>query len=151
MLTPKWLLDLLYVRDRVFLGLLLAGVAALVIVPSLVRRAHVKIMLLTLSVIIVATEFSGALNFGDRALLLFAPLIGFLTLAPLIVVGSRWPKLSKVLIVSMMILLMFSAGVGFWGSSFAPTGLYVQGANPSSMSGRPLTCICLFRAGKIVY
>ena len=139
MLTPKWLLDLLYVRDRVFLGLLLAGVAALVIVPSLVRRAHVKIMLLTLSVIIVATEFSGALNFGDRALLLFAPLIGFLTLAPLIVVGSRWPKLSKVLIVSMMILLMFSAGVGFWGSSFAPTGLYVQGANPSSMSGRPLT------------
>src|SRR5437899_2879594 len=138
-LTPKWLLDLLYVRGHVFLGLLLAGVAALVIVPALVRRAHVKILLLTLSVIIVITEFSGALNFGDRGLLLFAPLVGFLTLAPLIVVGSRWPKLSKVVIVSLMILLMFTAGVGFWGSSYAPTGLYVQGANPSSMSGRPLT------------
>jgi hypothetical protein len=139
LLTPKWILDLLYVRGHLFLGLLLAGVAALIVVPTLVRRAHVKILLLTLAAITVFTEFSGALNFGDRALLLFAPLIGFLTLAPLIVLGSRWPKLGKVVTVSLMILLMFAAGVGFWGSSYAPTGLYVQGAYPSSASGRPLT------------
>ncbi len=138
-LTPKWLLDLLYVRDYLFLGLLLAGLAMLVLVPILVRRAHVKILLLTVALIIVVTEFSEALNFGDRAFLLFAPLIGFLTFVPLIVLGSRWPKPSKVAAVSLVVLLMFSIGVGFWGSSFAPTGLYVQGANPSLASGRPVT------------
>jgi len=138
-LTPKWLLDLLYVRDYLFLGLLLAGLAMLVLVPILVRRAHVKILLLTVALIIVVTEFSEALNFGDRAFLLFAPLIGFLTFVPLIVLGSRWPKPSKVAAVSLVVLLMLSIGVGFWGSSFAPTGLYVQGANPSLASGRPVT------------
>src|SRR2546425_11536890 len=138
-LTPKWMHDLLYVRDYLFLGLLLAGLAMLVLVPILVRRAHVKILLLTVAFIIVATEFSEALNFGDRAFLLFAPLIGFLTFVPLIVLGSRWPKPSKVAAVSLVVLLMFSIGVGFWGSSFAPTGLYVQGANPSLASGRPVT------------
>jgi hypothetical protein len=137
--TPKWILDLLYVRDHVFLGLLLAGLAALVLVPALVRRAHVKILLLTVAMIIVITEFSGALNFGDRALLLFAPLIGFLTIAPLIVIGSRWPKLGRVAAVALLILLMIAAGVGFWASSYAPIGLYVQGADPSSASGRPVT------------
>ena len=138
-LTPKWMHDLLYVRDYLFLGLLLAGLAMLVLVPILVRRAHVKILLLTVAFVIVATEFSEALNFGDRAFLLFAPLIGFLTFVPLIVLGSRWPKPSKVAAVSLVVLLMFSMGVGFWGSSFAPTGLYVQGANPSLASGRPVT------------
>jgi hypothetical protein len=138
-LTPKWMLDLLYVRDYLFLGLLLAGLAMLVLVPILVRRAHVKILLLTAALIIVVTEFSEALNFGDRAFLLFAPLIGFLTFVPLIVLGSRWPKPSRVAAVSLVVLLMFSIGVGFWGSSFAPTGLYLQGANPSLASGRPVT------------
>ena len=138
-LIPKWILDLLYVRDHVFLGLLLAGLAALILVPALVRRAHLKILLLTVAVITVVTEFSGALNFGDRALLLFAPLIGFFTIAPLTVLGSRWPRLGKTVVVSLMIMLVFAAGVGLWASSYAPTGLYVQGADPSSASGRPVT------------
>jgi hypothetical protein len=38
-----------------------------------------------------------------------------------------------------MIMLVFAAGVGFWASSYAPTGLYTQGANSSSASGRPVT------------
>ncbi len=138
-LTPKWILNLLVVRDYVFLGLLLAGLVLLVLVPTMVRRAHVKILLLTIALIAVVTEFSEALNFGDRAFLLFAPLIGFLTFVPLIVLGYRWPKPSKVVAVSFMVLLMFSLGVGFWGSSYAPTGIYTQGANPSMASGRPLT------------
>ncbi|HMB67574.1 MAG TPA: hypothetical protein VKM96_06470, partial [Candidatus Bathyarchaeia archaeon] len=138
-LTPKWILDLLYVRDHVFLGLLLAGLAALILVPALVRRAHLKILLLTVAVITVVTEFSGALNFGDRALLLFAPLIGFFTIAPLTVLGSRWPRLGKAVVVSLMIMLVFAAGVGLWASSYAPTGLYMQGADPSTASGRPVT------------
>jgi len=138
-LTPKWMLDLLVVRDYLFLGLLLAGLALLVLVPILVRRAHVKILLLTVALIIVVTEFSEALNFGDRAFLLFAPLIGFLTFVPLIILGSRWPKPSKVMAVFLVALLMFSIGLGFWGSSFAPTGLYVQGSNISLASGRPVT------------
>ena len=37
-----------------------------------------------------------------------------------------------------MVLLMLSLGLGFWGSSYAPTGLYVQGSNTSLASGRPL-------------
>jgi len=138
MLTPKWLLELLTVRDYVFLGLLLTGLLALVLVPTLVRRAHVKILLLTVALIIVVTEFSEALNFGDRAFLLFAPLVGFLTFVPLIILGYRWPKPSRVAAVSLMVLLMLSIGLGFWGSSYAPTGLYVQGSNTSLASGRPL-------------
>jgi hypothetical protein len=138
-LTPKWILDLLYVRDHTFLGLLLLGVAGLVFVPALVRRAHLKILLLTVALITTVTELSGALNFGDRALLLFAPLIGFFTLAPFVILGSRWPRLGKIVSVALMILLMFAAGVGFWGSSYAPTGLYTQGANTSLASGRPVT------------
>ena len=138
-LTPKWILDVLYVRDHVFLGLLLAGLAALVLVPALVRRAHLKILLLTVAAITLVTEFSGALNFGDRSLLLFAPLIGFFTIAPLTVLGSRWPRLGKVVVVSLMIMLVFAVGVGFWASSYAPTALYVQGADPSLASGRPVT------------
>ena len=138
-LPPKWILDLLYVRDHVFLGLILAGMAALVLVPVLVRRAHLKILLVTVALITVVTEFSGALNFGDRSLLLFAPLVGFFTIAPLTVLGSRWPKLGKVAVVSLMIMLVSAVGVGFWASSYAPTGLYVQGSDISSASGRPVT------------
>jgi len=138
-LTPKWILDLLYVRDHVFLGLLLAGLAVLILVPALVRRAHLKILLLTVALITVVTEFSGALNFGDRSLLLFAPLVGFFTIAPLTVLGARWPRISKVVIVVLMIMFVFNVGVGFWGSSYAPTGLYDQGSDISLTSGRPVT------------
>lgn len=139
MLTPKWLLELLNARDYVFLGLLLTGLLMLVLVPTLVRRAHVKILLLTVAVVIVVTEFSEALNFGDRAFLLFAPLIGFLTFVPLVILGYRWHNPSRVAAVSLLVLLMLSQGLGFWGSSYAPTGLYVQGTDPSLASGRPLT------------
>jgi hypothetical protein len=59
-MTPKWILDLLYVRDHAFLALLLAGLAGLILVPALVRRAHLKILLLTVALITVVTEFSGA-------------------------------------------------------------------------------------------
>jgi len=113
--------------------------AALVLVPVLVRRAHLKILLVTVALITVVTEFSGALNFGDRSLLLFAPLVGFFTIAPLTVLGSRWPKLGKVAVVSLMIMLVSAVGVGFWASSYAPTGLYVQGSDISLASGRPVT------------
>jgi len=138
-LTPKWILDALYVRDHIFLGLLLAGMAVLVLVPALVRRAHLKILLLTVAMVTIVTEFSGALNFGDRSLLLFAPLVGFFTIAPLTVIGSHWPRLGKVVVFSLMIMLMFTVGVGFWASSYAPTALYVQGADSSLASGRPVT------------
>src|SRR6266704_1788144 len=137
-LTPKWMLDLLVVRDYLFLGLLLAGLALLVLVPILVRRAHVKILLLTVALIIVVTEFSEALNFGDRAFLLFAPLLGFLSFVPLNILSYRWHKPSRVAAVSLMVLLMLSLGLGFWGSSYAPAGLYAQGTDTSLASGRPL-------------
>src|SRR5205807_2326267 len=67
------------------------------------------------------------------------PLVGFFTIATLTVLGSRWPKLGKVAVVSLMIMLVSAVGVGFWASSYAPTGLYVQGSDISLASGRPVT------------
>src|SRR5207245_11328904 len=61
-----------------------------------------------------------------------------LVFVPLIILGYRWAKPSMVAAVSLMVLLMLSLGLGFWGSSYAPTGLYVQGTNTSLASGRPL-------------
>lgn len=138
-LVPSWILDLLSVRDYVFLGLLAAGVIGLILFPSLVKSAHLKILLLSVALITAVTELSGALNFGDRAFLLFAPIIGFLTMVPLTVLGARWPKPTKIVAALLMLFLMFTVGVGFWGSSYAPIGLYSQGANPSLASGRPVT------------
>jgi hypothetical protein len=138
-LTPRWILDLLHVRNYVLAGLLLTGGGAVVLIPSLVRRVQVKILILTMALITAATEASGALSFGDRAFLLFAPLLGILYLAGLIIVGSLKPRLGMVVAISLMALLMFTAGIGFWASSYAPTTLYSQGTDPSSASGRPLT------------
>jgi hypothetical protein len=138
-LTARWILDLLHVRNYVLAGLLLTGGAAVVLIPSLVRRVHVKILILTMALITAATEVSGALSFGDRAFLLFAPLLGILYLAGLIIVGSLKPRLGMVVAVFLMAMLMFTAGIGFWASSYAPTTLYSQGADPSSASGRPLS------------
>jgi hypothetical protein len=138
-LTPRWILDLLHLRNYVLAGLLLTGGAAVVLIPSLVRRVHVKILILTMALITAATEVSGALSFGDRAFLLFAPLLGILYLAGFIIVGWLKPRLGMVVAVFLMALLMFTAGIGFWASSYAPTALYSQGADPSSAGGRPLT------------
>jgi hypothetical protein len=138
-LTPTWILDLLRVRNYVLAGLLLTGGVVIVLIPSLVRKAHVKILIFTVALITAATEVSGALSFGDRAFLLFAPLLGVLYLAGLIIVGSWRPRLGMVAGVFLMALLVFTAGIGFWASSYAPTKLYSQGADPSSASGRPLT------------
>jgi hypothetical protein len=138
-LTPKWMLDLLYVRDHLLLGLLVAGAAGVVLFRGLFSRVHVKILILTVVVITLLTELSGALSFGDRAFLLFAPLLGLLYLVPLEGIRRLRPKFGKVAALLMIAIFMFSAGVGFWASSYAPTGLYTQGADPSIASGRPLT------------
>ena len=137
-LTANWILDLLYVRDHILLGLFLAGVAAVFLIRTLFRRAHVKFLILTVTLIAVLTEVSGALSFGDRAFLLFAPILGAVYLASLIFVGSLRPRLGMIVAVFLMALLMFPAGIGFWASSYAPTSLYTQGADPSVASGRPL-------------
>ena len=138
-LTPMWILDLLRVRNYVLAGLLLTGAVAVVLIPSLIRKAHVKVLILTIGLVTAFTEVSGALSFGDRAFLLFAPLLGILYLAGLIILGSLRLRLGGVVAVFLMALLMFTAGIGFWASSYAPTTLYSQGANPSLASGRPLT------------
>jgi hypothetical protein len=138
-LTPKWMLDLLYVRDHVLLGLLVAGAVGFILLRGLFRRDHVKILILTVVLITVLTELSGALSFGDRAFLLFAPLLGVVYLVPLVGIGRLRPTFGKVAALLIIALFMFSAGIGFWASSYAPTGLYTQGADPSIASGRPLT------------
>jgi hypothetical protein len=138
-LTPKWMLDLLYVRDHMLLGLLVIGAIGVVLLPRLFTRVHVKILILTVTLITVVTELSGALSFGDRGFLLFAPLLGVLYLVPLEGVGRLRPGFGKAAALFIIILFMFSAGIGFWASSYAPTGLYTHGADPSLDSGRPLT------------
>jgi hypothetical protein len=138
-LTPTWILDLLHVRNYVLAGLLLTGGVAVVLIPTLVRKAHVKVLIFSVALITTVTEVSGAFSFGDRAFLLFAPLLGVLYLAGLIFVGSLRPRLAMVGAIFLMALLMFTAGIGFWASSYAPTTLYSEGADPSSASGRPLT------------
>jgi hypothetical protein len=137
--TPRWMLDLLYVRDHMLLGLLIAGAIGVVLLRGLFTRVHVKILILTVTLITVVTELSGALSFGDRGFLLFAPLLGVLYLVPLAGIGRLRPGLGKLAALLIIILFMFSAGIGFWASSYAPTGLYTHGADPSIESGRPLT------------
>jgi hypothetical protein len=138
-LTPKWMVDLLYVRDHLLLGLLLAGAVGVVLFRGLFSRIHVRILILTVVLITLLTELSSALSFGDRAFLLFAPLLGLLYLVPLEGIRRFRPRLGKVAAILIVAIFMFSAGIGFWASSYAPTGLYTQGADPSIASGRPLT------------
>jgi hypothetical protein len=136
--TPSWILELLHVRNYLLAGLLLTGGLIVVLFPSMIKRAHVKILILTIALITGVTEASGTLSFGDRAFLLFAPLLGILYLGGVIFIGSRRPRAGVILGAFLMGVLMFSAGIGFWASSYAPTKLYSQGADPSSASGRPL-------------
>jgi hypothetical protein len=138
-LTPKWIVDLLYVRDHLLLGLLLAGAVGVVLFRGLFSRIHLRILILTVVLITLLTELSGALSFGDRAFLLFAPLLGLLYLVPLEGIRRFKPRFEKVAAILMIAIFMFSAGIGFWASSYAPTGLYAQGADLSIASGRPLT------------
>ena len=139
LLTPPWILELLSLRDRVFLGLLLAGIVTILLGYSIVKRAHLRVLLLTVATIAPVTALSHGLSYGDRAFTLLGPLIGILLLAPLILVGLRRALLGKMMAISITVLLMLSVGLGFWASSYAPTGLYTYGADPSSASGRPLS------------
>jgi hypothetical protein len=137
-LTPTWVLDMLLIRDRVLLVLLLVGIAGVILLPTLVGRVHAKILLITVAVISLLTELSGALSFGDRALVLFAPLLGVLVMGWLGLIALPAPRLSRVASLFLIALFLFAAGIGFWASSYAPTSLYAQGADPSLASGRPL-------------
>jgi len=138
-LTPKWMLDLLYVRDHMLLGLLVAGAVGVVLLRGLFTRTHIKILILTVTLITVVTELSGALSFGDRGFLLFAPLLGILYLVPLAAMERLRPRFGTAAALFIIVLFMFSAGIGFWASSYAPTGLYTRGADVSMESGRPLS------------
>ncbi len=138
-LTPPWILELLSARDRVFLGLLLAGVATILLRHSIVKRAHLRVLLLAVATIAPVTALSHGLSYGDRAFTLLGPLIGILLLAPLVLVGLRRALLGKMMALSIVLLLTLSVGLGFWASSYAPTGLYTYGADSSASSGRPLS------------
>jgi hypothetical protein len=129
---------MLLIRDRVLLVLLLVGIAGVILLPTLVGRVHAKILLITVAVISLLTELSGALSFGDRALVLFAPLLGVLVMGWLGLIALPAPRLSRVASLFLIALFLFAAGIGFWASSYAPTSLYAQGADPSLASGRPL-------------
>lgn len=139
LLTPPWILELLTVRDRVALGLLLAGIATILLRHSIVKRAHLRVLLLAVATIAPLTALSHGLSYGDRAFTLLGPLIGILLFAPLVLVGLRHLPLGRVMAASITVLLMLSVGLGFWASSYAPTGLYTYGADSSSASGRPLS------------
>jgi len=139
LLTPPWILELLSIRDRIFLGLLLAGIATILLRHTIVKRAHMKVLLLAAATIAPGAALTHGLSYQNRAFTLLGPLIGILLLAPLVLVGLRHLRLGKTMAVSITVLLMLSVGLGFWASSYAPTGLYTYGADPSSASGRPLS------------
>ena len=121
------------------LGLLVAGAVGVVLLRGLFTRSHIKILILTVTLITIVTELTGALSFGDRGFLLFAPLLGILYLVPLAAIERLRPRFGMAAALFMIVLFMFSAGIGFWASSYAPTGLYTRGADVSMESGRPLS------------
>src|SRR5438445_2044265 len=112
-LTPGWILELLSLRDRVWLGLLLAGVLVILLRPSIMRKVQVRILILTVAAASLVSELSGALSFGDRAFELFAPLLGILIVTLLVFVGLWRPRIRKVMAVEMVVLFMVSVGIGF--------------------------------------
>ena len=138
-LTPSWIVQLLRLRDDALLALIITGVVIILLRHSIVSTSYLKVLLLTIAAITLVTELSGALSFGDRAFELFAPVIGVLLLMPMTLAGLVRPRLGKTIALGMLILFMLTVGLGFWGASYAPSGLYTQGADISTASGRPLS------------
>ncbi|GEM_PF-2433069 len=136
-LTPEWLLLLLHLRDYIELALIFAGTMA-VIVGYRMLRSNVSITLIGTMIITVLTEVVSQLNFGDRAFLLFAPLIGVVGLLSLMMVGQHKLPLAKIAFMLVLVLFMLTISLGFWGSSYAPVQLFEPGYSPTASSGRPL-------------
>ena len=137
-LTPKWLLSLLSIRDSLVIGLLAVGAILLLLRPSILGRLDVALLLLSIVIITFVTVFVQALNYNDRAFLLFAPILGSIIVLPL--AKKIWGfNLIKILYVVIAFVLMFSIGVGFWGSSYAPVYLYNSHVSAVSFGQQPLT------------
>lgn len=124
-LTPSWLLELLHFRDDLLLGLVAIGTLLLFIRPRILgARLLIPATLLSVAVVAAVTEVSHVLNFGDRSFLTFAPLLACLAIMPVAAVASRRWNLAKLGGILILVVFLFSVGLGFWGSSYAPTFLY---------------------------
>ncbi len=136
--TPKWLLEILTVRNSLLLGLLALGILIIFVRPAFLKNPVANALILSVALIVAVTEFVGGLSFGDRAFLLFAPLIATIVLIPVMLLATRTVSLAKVTGAALVFVFMFSVSIAFWGASFAPVALYQKGASVPSASGRPL-------------
>jgi hypothetical protein len=137
-LTPKWILEMLSLRDDLILALLGIGVAILVFRPRNWSRLDVLTVLLASSILTAVTELDASLNYNDRAFTEFAPLLSAIMFLPLFAVLARRVKVGKILSLIVVGFFMFSIAVGFWGSSYAPVYLYNGKVSALTFGEHPL-------------
>jgi hypothetical protein len=137
-LTPHWLLQILHFRDEVLLALVALGAVVLVVRPSILgKRPLVVGTLFSIGIVTVLTEASGALNFGDRAFNTFAPILGCFVFIPIAALALRKVNVARLLGVVILVVFLFTVGLGFWGSSYAPMFLYSKNSSAYSYGGHP--------------
>lgn len=137
-LTPNWLIQLLHYRDEALLGLLVLGTVVLIVRPRILgKRLLIAAILFAIGVVTLVTEVSRTLNFGDRAFLTFAPILACFMILPVAVIVSRKPSLGKLGGIVILMFFMISVGLGFWGSSYAPTFLYSNHASAYAFGEHP--------------
>jgi hypothetical protein len=138
-LTPSWLIHLLHYRDDFLLALLGVGALVLIIRPTILgKRLMIVAILLSIGVATIVTEAFRTLNFGDRAFLTFAPILACFVVMPVAAMTYLNPKVGKIGALVLMFFFLFSIGLGFWGSSYAPVFLYSNQASAYSYGEHPL-------------
>jgi hypothetical protein len=137
-LTPSWLLELLHFRDDLLLALVAIGTLLLFIRPRIFgTRLLIPATLLSVAVVSLVTEVSHVLNFGDRSFLTFAPILACFVIMPVAAIASRKLRLAKLGGILILFLFLFSVGLGFWGSTYAPIFLYSSRQSPYAFGEHP--------------
>jgi hypothetical protein len=136
-LTPGWISTVLVLRNAVLVTLLVLGTLIILFRPSILKNFLLITMLLGIASITLLTVVIPAINLGDRAFLLFGPLLGVVVTIPFLLLEGLSKISARITAIVTCILLLLSAGIGFWGGSYAPVELYQQGSSVSLAGARP--------------
>lgn len=138
LLTPSWLLSLLHYRDDFLLSLFGIGLLVLIVRPRILGKSSIIVpIVLSVGMVTIITEAFQALNFGDRAFLTFAPILACFLVMPVTAMVYLNARVGKAGSILLMCFFLFTIGVGFWGSSYAPVFLYSNSASAYSFGEHP--------------
>jgi hypothetical protein len=138
LLTPSWLLSVLRYRDDLLLGLFGIGLLILVVRPSILGKwSVIAPIVLSVGIVTIITEAFQALNFGDRAFLTFAPILACFLVMPVAAMVYLDARVGKAGGILLMCFFLFSIGLGFWGSSYAPVFLYSNTSSAYAFGEHP--------------